>query len=99
MKPVVTLLWLLLAHVVYFNIMIAIVGDVYGQTKERWSQGELEMKNEFVVSAEKLLFWRRCCFSKKCISENNIRHHLIFVQADEKVDEFPMGVKIDKLDG
>jgi hypothetical protein len=76
-KPVITLLWLLLAHVVYFNIMIAIVGDVYGATKGSWTQGELEMKNEFVVMTEKLLFWRRC--TKKCIFENNARRHLIFV--------------------
>jgi hypothetical protein len=33
--------------------------DVYNSLVAKWRSGELEVKNELILTTEKLIFWRR----------------------------------------
>lgn len=81
--------WLLLANVCYLNIMIAISGEIFSENKEEWAQGDLSIKNEFVVQCEKLFFWRRY--------QAHGLHHLVFIEEDTIQDDDPLDEKFDNI--
>ena len=89
---VAEILWSLLAYLVFVNIMIAVSGAVFNESKVEWLQGELEIKNEFIVQIEKLFFWRRTLFfcSEAHNKEYNKTKHLVFVEADYGADDTPV---------
>jgi len=45
----INIMWSLLAFLVFVNIMIAVSGAVFSETREEWVQGDLEVKNEFIL--------------------------------------------------
>ena len=46
---VVEILWSLVAFFVLCNMMIAVSSAVFVESREGWLQGDLEVKNEFIL--------------------------------------------------
>ena len=77
-QKLVMVFWLLLANICCLNIMIAISREVYCEVKDKWIAEDLNIRNEFILQAEKLYFWRR---EEK---EKTEKLHLVFVEEDKE---------------
>ena len=52
-----TIMWLLMANIVFINLMIAVSGSEFADTMENWEEGKLALKNELILYCERLYFW------------------------------------------
>ena len=73
----VSLSWLLMANIVFFNLMIAVSGSEFEETLEYWEEGKMALKNELILYSERLYFWN--WFNHK---QGKRRKHIIYVEAD-----------------
>jgi hypothetical protein len=76
----ILLIWSLLAFFVFTNIMIAMSGSVFAETREGWLHGDLEVKNELILQTEMLFVWRRNWAS--CNKNANSTKHLLLIEVD-----------------
>jgi len=50
---------IIFCNAIFFNVMIAVGGDVFDEAKDSWTKGDLFEKNHVILMMERILFWRR----------------------------------------
>ena len=86
----ISLVWLLVAHLSFLNMMISISGTVFSETSDEWESGDMEIKNELILYCERMSFWNHW-------KEDAHRKNIIYVEEDHERPDAEVTEQVDNI--
>ena len=87
-----SMIWLLVTHIVFLNLMISVSGAVYGEMCENWTAKSMSTKNELILYCERLYAFS-CTTGKREMNyfinddEGKYMKYILYVENDvDKVE-------------